>query len=150
MKVVFDINVIVSAMLTPDGVRARLLLLATEGVIIPVVDTRLLREYACVLRRPKFGLAAEAVDGVLRFLDEAADRQVALPLSVALPDASDLPFLEVAATAGACLVTGNARHFPDTSRLAACAPASPRGVRVLSPADVLVQLAGTSRSTPPM
>ena len=145
VRVVFDTNVIVSAMLTSDGTCARLLMLAMDGTVVPVVDARLLREYERVLRRPKFGLAPEAVDGVLRFLEDTADTQVALPLNVALPDASDLPFLEVAATAGVCLVTGNTRHFPETARRAACAPASPRGVSVLLPIEALKRLARGDR-----
>jgi predicted nucleic acid-binding protein len=36
-----------------------------------------------------------------------------LTLNVELPDPSDLPFLEVAATAGAALITGNRRHYPE-------------------------------------
>lgn len=137
LRVVFDTNVIVSALLTSDGVCARLLLLVTDGRIVPVVDARILREYERVLRRPKFGLAPEAVDGLLRFLEETADAHGALPLNVTLPDASDLPFLEVAATAGACLATGNLRHFPKSVRHAACTPASSHGVSVLSPAEAL-------------
>jgi len=142
-RAVFDTNVIVSALLTSDGVCARLFLLAIDGRIVPVVDARILHEYERVLRRPKFGLASEAVDGVLRFLAETAEMQVALPLCVTLPDASDLPFLEVAATAGACLITGNARHFSQTARPrhAVCTPASPHGVSLLSPAEALKLLA---------
>ena len=145
MRVVFDTNVIVSALLTSDGTCARLLLLVMESAVVPVIDARLLREYERVLRRPKFGLPTDAVNGVLRFLEETADTQVALPLNVALPDASDLPFLEAAATAGACLVTGNVRHFPEIARRAACAPASPRGVPVLSSAEALKLLARGAR-----
>ena len=137
LRVVFDTHVLVSALLTSDGVCARLLLLAIDGIVVPVVDARILCEYGRVLRRPKFSLASEAVDGVLRFLAETAETHVALPLQVTLPDASDLPFLEVAATTGACLITGNARHFPESSRTAIRTPACPHGVSVLSPADAL-------------
>ena len=56
---------------------------------------------------------------------------VAQPLDVVLPDPDDLPFLEVAASGRAILVTGNRRHFPK----AAIGP-----VRVLSPADFLETL----------
>ena len=141
LRVVFDTNVIVSALLTSDGVCARLFLLAIDGMVVPVVDTRILCEYERVLRRPKFALASDAVDGVLRYLEETAETHVALPLRVTLPDASDLPFLEVAATTGALLITGNARHFPEPIRTAIITPACPQGVTVLSPADALKLLA---------
>jgi S1-C subfamily serine protease len=81
-------------------------------------------------------------------LQESADLLVAVPLHVTLPDASDLPFLEVAATSGACLVTGNTRHFPESARKATCSPASPHGVSVLSPADALHRLAAAGVRVP--
>jgi hypothetical protein len=47
------------------------------------------------------------------------------------PDPHDMPFLALAHSAGAWLVTGNLRHFPEEIR---------EGVRVLSPADYLAHL----------
>jgi len=41
-----------------------------------------------------------------------------------LPDPDDAAFLEVAATCGAILITGNARHYPPDRRL---------GVKILEP-----------------
>lgn len=140
-RIVLDTNVLVSALLTPDGVCARLLLLALDGRIVLVVDARILREYERVLRRPKFKLAGDAVDGVMRFLEETADTHVALPLHVTLPDEGDRPFFEVAAAAGVCLVTGNLRHYPESVRQAVLTSASPHGISVMLPADALKQLA---------
>jgi predicted nucleic acid-binding protein len=48
-----------------------------------------------------------------------------------LPDPNDAPFLALAKTSGAWLVTGNLKHFPRTARC---------GVTVLSPADYLSHL----------
>ncbi|MBI4604942.1 MAG: hypothetical protein HY721_23520 [Planctomycetes bacterium] len=45
-----------------------------------------------------------------------------------IPDPDDMPFLEVAATAVAVLVTGNQRHFPVRERGA---------TRVVSPRECL-------------
>jgi predicted nucleic acid-binding protein len=48
-----------------------------------------------------------------------------------LPDPKDAPFLALAKTSGAWLVTGNLKHFPRTAR---------NGVTVLSPANYLSHL----------
>ena len=50
------------------------------------------------------------------------------PLATELPHDKDLPSLEVAAEAGAILVTGNPRHFPARAR---------GGVTVVAPAELL-------------
>lgn len=47
------------------------------------------------------------------------------------PDPKDMPFLALAHVAGAWLVTGNLKHFPEAVR---------NDVRVLSPADHLAHL----------
>jgi putative PIN family toxin of toxin-antitoxin system len=141
LRFVLDTNVLVSALLTPEGVCARLILLIMDGAAVPVVDARILGEYERVLHRPKFGLAPGAVDGVLQFLEEATQPQVSVPLNVILPDASDLPFLEVSAAADARLVTGNLRHFPESARKKTCTPDRPHGVSVVSPAEALQLLA---------
>jgi predicted nucleic acid-binding protein len=52
-------------------------------------------------------------------------------LAVAISDPKDMPFLALAHDAGAWLVSGNLRHFPDELR---------EGVTVLSPTDYLAHL----------
>ena len=131
MKVVLDTNVLVSAVLTPHGVSARVLDAVLAGVIELAIDDRILDEYRQVLARPKFGLPANAIHDLLAFLHGAAEHVVALRVKERLPDDDDRPFLEVARTAGAILVTGNARHFPARVR---------RGLRVVSPAELLARL----------
>lgn len=112
MRVVLDTNVLVAALGHPLGPCGRLLDLVLDGVVDVCVDGRLVHECAEVLRRPKFRLSAADVDIALDFFRQNAIPTVAPPLSAALPDADDLPFLEVAAAASAMLVTGNRRHFP--------------------------------------
>ncbi len=60
---------------------------------------------------------------------------ISMPSAIELPDPTDLPFLEVAASADAILVTGNARHFPARARA---------GVTVMSPSEFLDHLRGSS------
>ncbi len=112
MNAVLDTNVLVSGMLTRDGTCSRILNLLVEGRITLFLDERMLAEYRRVCTAPRLHLDAVAVEDFLRFLSRTAEKVVATPLQVDLPDEDDLPFLEVAAEARAVLVTGNARHFP--------------------------------------
>ena len=129
MRVVLDTNVLVSGVLSPHGPPGRLLDLTLAGDLVLVVDDRVLSEYAEVLRRPRFALPPRDVDVLVRHLRAMGEAVTARPLGVALPDAADLPFLEVAAAGAAVLVTGNARHFrPVRGR---------HGVKVLSPREAL-------------
>ena len=96
-------------------------------------STRILEEYGEVARRPELGINTPYTDLVLDFLESNSLRAVAPPLPVALPDADDLPFLEVASDEGVPLVTGNTRHYPKRARC---------GVEVLSPREFLETLRG--------
>jgi uncharacterized protein len=116
MLVVLDTNILVSALLSPFGPPARVLDLVLSGDIRVAYDDRLLAEYREVLARPKFGFAPEEVAAVLAYLESDGERVTARPLACELPDPDDLPFLEVAAEAGATLITGNAMHYPETLR----------------------------------
>jgi putative PIN family toxin of toxin-antitoxin system len=128
MKVVLDTNVIVSAILTAQGVCAQILDMLTEGVFGIYVDDRILAEYDTVLRRPQLHLILDDAAEVMEWIRSVAEPVGAVPLPAELPDAGDMPFLEVAASAGAILVTGNTRHYPKRSRV---------GVTVLSPREFI-------------
>jgi len=116
VKVVLDTNVIVSGVLTPGGVCHRILELVRDGVLIPCADGRILAEYDAVFLYPKLSSVLEPSREVVSFLRSVAVRVGAVPLAATLPDADDLPFLEVASAASAVLVTGNVRHFPKGAR----------------------------------
>ena len=128
MRVVLDTNVVVSGALTAHGACARVLDVLLGDAFEICADDRILSEYDSVLRRPELRMAARDVETVMELLSHVAVSVAAPPLAARLPDPDDLPFLEVAAAAGAILVTGNARHFPK----AAC-----KGVTVVSPKEFL-------------
>jgi putative PIN family toxin of toxin-antitoxin system len=112
VRIVLDTNVLVAGLLNPAGACGRLHDLVLDGTVSCSADERVLREYEEVLRRPHLVLPADTVREVLTFLRHSAEPVVPLPLDAKLPDSNDLPFLEVAAAAGAVLVTGNLRHYP--------------------------------------
>ncbi len=130
---VLGTNVVVSAALTTGGPCARVLDLLGTGVYQLCADDRILAEYEAVLRRAELGIDPSDVDLVMQLIRRMALPIAAVPHAARLPDPDDLPFLEVASAAGAVLVTGNARDFPEEE----CG-----GVQVLSPAEFLEVLRG--------
>lgn len=129
MKLVFDTNVLVSALLTPHGPATRVLDAVLTGRATLVFDDRILHEYEEALRRDRFGFDPRDVRALLDFLRSEGLAVVAPPLKTGLPDNDDLMFVEVALAGGAdAIVTGNKKHFPGEH----CG-----GIPVLSPSEVL-------------
>lgn len=140
--IVLDTNVIVSAGIhppgnAPRGAPAKLVMdWVLEGEVQLVTSPWVVAEYREVVRRPKFRrygfppLWLEfLIEESLRLPDPAAWPHPA-------PDRKDLPFLALAHAAGAWLVTGNLKHFPELARAS---------VVVLSPAEYLAHLSNSSR-----
>ena len=131
---VLDTNVIVSAGVTPYGAPAKLILdWVLSGQVQVATSPAVVEEYREVVLRPKFRrygfppLWLELLIGESLWIPDLES------WSKKGPDPSDLPFLALAHAAGAWLVTGNLKHFPETVR---------NGVTVLSPAEYMAHLAG--------
>ncbi len=130
MNLVLDTNVLVSGMIGNGSPPARIVDLLRAGEVRLVVDDRILTEYADVLSRNylrSYFPETEARD-VMEFLQFDSMRVVATSIVGHLPDPGDIPFLEVALTAGVPLVTGNKRHFP---------PALTRSCRIMTPREFM-------------
>ena len=95
MKVVIDTNVLVSGLLTRDGTCGQIIQLAYKKLISWQIDRRILDEYQEILLRPKFRIASDDVSEAVDMIVECAEFVTALPLDVALPDNSDLPFTKL-------------------------------------------------------
>lgn len=128
MKVVLDTNVVVSGLISAHGPCGQIVGLLFEGVLEPCVDERILEEYQAVLVRPCFQIDGDDVSDTLELIRSRAEIATPVPLSVGFPDASDIPFVEVASDVGAVLITSNRRHFPRKS----C-----RGITVVNPRGFL-------------
>ena len=129
---VLDTNVLVSAGVRPGGAPAALVMdWVLEGQVQLVTSPWVISEYQEVVRRPKF----ERYGFPPPWLEFLIDESLRLPDPPAWaekgPDPKDLPFLALARVAGAWLVTGNVKHFPETFR---------NGVTVVSPAEYLAHL----------
>lgn len=135
MKAVLDTNVLVSGLIRAGGPPGRLVDWMRAGILQPVVDDRILEEYADVLRRPEMAryFFRPDTEAILDYLHCHAEHTVTTLQIDGLPDPDDAAFLEVAWAAGVPLVTGNKRHFP---------PGLRRGCPVMSPAEFLASHGG--------
>lgn len=113
VRVVLDTNVLVSAMIQPQGLPARIFLLAVAGRLGLTVCGEMYSEYEEVLRRPRFRLPEAAIDGVLELIRQRGYwvRPSGVPRVCSDPD--DDIFVACAQAGDAdFLVTGNIRDFP--------------------------------------
>ena len=114
--VVLDTNVVISTMLKRHSVPGMIVDCCLEGVLIPVMDVRVLNEYQEVLSRPKFRFPQDIIEDFLAGLRERAVIVEAEAMDLDFADAADKKFYEIAVesrkTRETFLVTGNLRHFP--------------------------------------
>ena len=134
MDLVLDTNVLVSGLIGNGSPPARIVDFLRAGEIRLVVDDRILAEYADVLRRDHLRsyFPETEVRDVMEFLQHDSMLLVATTVVGRLPDPGDIPFLEVALSAGVPLVTGNKKHFP---------PALTLSCRVMTPREFMDTLA---------
>ena len=111
-----DTNVLVSAMLKWKSIPGKILELTFNGLIVPLVNDEILKEYREVLSRPKFKLTREIVDNLINGIMENSVFVNEQSLDEYLPDPKDRVFYEVVMeerkNEDAYLVTGNIKHFP--------------------------------------
>ena len=130
---VFDTNVVVSGIISPDGTPGKLLNAILDGICQPVVTDSILAEYEIVLSRPKFRFPVSRIHPLLDAIRARALYAPFVPVVHAdvLPDSDDVIFLEAAFSLNVPIITGNARHFPKHAV---------NHIQVLTPAAFLAQL----------
>jgi len=125
--VTVDTNVLVSGLLSAAGPPGRIVDLIVGGRLSVLYDDRILGEYEDVLRRSRFDFDPREVQTVMAQIRAQGELITPEPLGVVLPDADDLPFLEVAAVGVAnALITGNPKHYKPTRGTHAVPIKSPR------------------------
>jgi putative PIN family toxin of toxin-antitoxin system len=113
LSVVLDTNILVSALLA-DGPPALVVDRIADRKIRPCFDDRILSEYWDVLSRPKFHFRALRVDRLIRdMVNIGFSIEVSVPSDFLMPDEEDRKFYDAARIAGALLITGNKKHYPD-------------------------------------
>ena len=113
MKIVLDTNIIVSALLSPKGLPARILNLVLNGSAAIIYDNRVLAEYADVLGREKFKINQELRDFIIDFIENEGIYIIAESQDIKFLDRDDKLFYELYKSGDAdYLITGNKKHFP--------------------------------------
>ncbi|MCM1159104.1 MAG: putative toxin-antitoxin system toxin component, PIN family [Bacteroidales bacterium] len=115
MQVVIDTNIIVSALLNPNGVCYLFLDRVLAGVYDVVVSEAIMSEYDDVLRRPQFGFDDEDINYLMDwFFTNALMVEVNEKdyLEGNMVDEKDIPFYVTARATKSRLVTGNIKHYP--------------------------------------
>lgn len=129
---VFDTNVIASAGLKLGSVPYRLIIdWVLKGQVQAVTCPSVVMEYTEVLWRPKFTRHGFPPTWLELLVDESLQLSNPPLWPHKLPDPKDAVFLALAEAAGAWLVTGNLKHFPEDAR---------HGVVVVSPEEYLQAL----------
>jgi uncharacterized protein len=129
---VLDTNVIVSAVIKPEGAPAKIIMdWVLEGQVQVVTSPLIAEEYREVLQRPKFRRYGFRPLWLEFLIEESMHLPEPVHWSRPGPDPKDLIFLALASAAGAWLVTGNLRHFPEEVR---------GNITVISPASYLAHL----------
>ena len=130
-KVVFDTNVLISAILF-GGYPRKCLELAIEGKVELYITEEIIREFEGVLRREKFDLTEENLHYIISSLDSIANFvPTGTRLDIIEKDPEDNKFLECAVTARADFVISGDAHLLEFSGF--------RRIKILSPADFLKQ-----------
>ena len=115
--IVIDTNVLVSGLISrnqtspPVGILNYLFI--ERGVIIPLFNDEIIKEYETVLKRDKFNIDHKLVDDVIDRIKTIGVSCERIESKEIFKDAKDIVFYEVALSKeGAYLVTGNLKHFP--------------------------------------
>lgn len=126
-RAVLDPGVLVSALITPSGTPAKLLLSAGEGGFELIVSPLLLEELELVLRREKFrryvdlDSVATYVDLLRRSAEIAADPETPPPIHCADPD--DDYLIALAHSQNAALVSGDSHLLALAGKIPVHSPA---------------------------
>ncbi len=113
LRLVVDTNVVVSAVLKPEGLQRTVVLLALAKPARWYVSDAILTEYAAVLARPELKVRRSLRQQFLQLIRNHTRVVIPSRLSQVTTDPADNIFVECADAARAdYLVTDNTRHFP--------------------------------------
>ena len=113
MKVILDTNVLVSALITPSGIPAKVLNLVLNKSVRLLYDNSVLTEYIDVLNRKELKIDKISSTLVINFIRNEGLFLIANPIPTKFIHKDDKKFYELFKSGDAdFLVTGNIRHFP--------------------------------------
>ncbi len=128
-KVVFDTNVLISAILF-GGYPRKCFELVIEGKIELYISEEIIGEFEGVLKREKFGVAKENLHYIVSSLNSFANFvKPETKLNIVKKDPEDNKFVECAIAAEADFIISGDTHLLELSKI--------RKIKILNPADFL-------------
>jgi len=115
IKAVIDTNVLVSGLICEFGYSAKIVNAFKDKRYIMFFCNDMIAEYRDVLSRERLGLKTKDVDDLLDSILLCGLSVIPDVSDITLPDEDDRCFYDTAKTAGAYLVTGNKKHYPNES-----------------------------------
>jgi len=127
-NVVIDTNVLVSAVLSPNGNPAQVLKIVTDSEEKSLYySSEIIGEYRKVLSYDKLKIGNEEKTRAIDLIQRIGKRINPTVSTITLPDESDRIFYDTAKECGAILVTGNIKHYPTEPS-------------IMTPADFIISL----------
>jgi putative PIN family toxin of toxin-antitoxin system len=112
-RVVIDTNVIVSAALSITGKPAQILELISTNEILLVYSEEMLAEYRRVLAYTKLNISRQTQAKLIQGIEGIGILIEPTASEIPMIDESDRVFYDTAKEAGATLITGNTKHYPE-------------------------------------
>lgn len=111
-----DTNVIVSYFFDKNSVPGIIIQFILDGIIVPLINDEILREYYDALLRNKFPFVSAEVFDFLESFEKKSVSVNRTATSESFIDVDDIVFYEITltgrSTGEAYLITGNKKHFP--------------------------------------
>ena len=111
-RVVLDTNVLVSALLSPNGNPAKIYKMFLSGALSLVFSADIFEEYQDVLHRPRLKIPSNEIEIVLSAIRQHGETVEPKPSTKTMMDEDDRVFYDAAKSVGTYLITGNTKHYP--------------------------------------
>ena len=112
-NIVLDTNIIVSAVLSPQGNPAKILnIIEADEDFQIYFSPEILIEYEEVLSQKRLNIVVETQNRICEAIKTIGILTYPSVSSMPLPDENDRVFYDTAKESGAILITGNMKHYP--------------------------------------
>ncbi|MCL2054395.1 MAG: putative toxin-antitoxin system toxin component, PIN family [Oscillospiraceae bacterium] len=114
-RAVIDTNIFVSALMSPNGKTAKIHKMFLSGAVKMIYNDDILAEYQDVFYRPRLKIPTSDADSVLVAVNNLGEKIHPAKSIMEMSDEDDRIFYDTAKCAGAYLITGNTKHYPNES-----------------------------------
>lgn len=112
-RIVLDTNVLVSALLSPEGNPAKIYKMFLTRALSLVYSADIFEEYQDVLYRPRLRIPANDAEIVLAAIRQYGEMVTPAPSKIDMTDEDDRVFYDAAKSVATYLISGNKKHYPD-------------------------------------